>query len=93
MEVQEIVALLPQTLAPGSYHWIVACPEAETYVAPETLEIRADGHFTYLRRQTNIRYGEIIQLLGYRWRTTGTDLRLTLLWQALQSPGLPPGEG
>ncbi len=84
--LQEVVASLPQTLPPGTYRWAVACPGTKTYTAQETLEVSADGHMTYLRRPTNIRLGDSVQLLGYRWRTTGSDLKLMYWWKALQTP-------
>jgi hypothetical protein len=86
LELQEISTSLPQTLPRGTYHWAVACPGAATYIAQETLDVGADGHMTYLRRSTDISFGDSFQLLGYRWRTTGSDLRLMLWWKALQTP-------
>ncbi len=86
LELKEVVASLPEPLAPGAYHWALACPGATRYIGDETLDVGADGKKSYLRRQTDIRFGDSFQLVGYRWRTTGSDLELALRWQALQTP-------
>ena len=86
LAMQEAMLSLPQALEPGAYRWTLTCPGATAYTAPETLEVHLDGHATYLRRSVNLRYGDVIQLLGYRWRTEGTDLQMTLLWKALKAP-------
>ena len=86
VEVKEWSTLLPQELEPGTYHWTVHCPEATTYTAPETLQVHADGHVTYLRHQVNVRYDDTIKLQGYRWRTVGADLQIMLWWEALEQP-------
>lgn len=86
LAMQEAVISLPSTLAPGTYRWAMACPELTTYNAPETLKKHLNGNITYLRRSVNLHYGDIIQLLGYRWRTEGTDLQMTLMWKALKKP-------
>lgn len=56
------------------------------YTAPETLERHTDGRITYLRRWVDIRYGDAIKLAGYRWRTLGPELQITLQWEALENP-------
>jgi len=86
IEVHEIVTSLPPKLAPGIYHWTVVCPGAATFLAPETLRVEADGRQVFMRRVMNVRYGESIKFVGYRWRTTGADLQLALWWEVLQSP-------
>jgi hypothetical protein len=89
LEVIETAVSLPQDdLAPGAYRWAVTCPgeDATTYTAPEKLEVHADGHTTYLRRQVNVLYGDAIELTGYRWRTPGVELQVTLRWKTLQRP-------
>jgi hypothetical protein len=89
LEITTVTTPLPQTeenLVPGLYHWTCTCPGGTTHTAPETLEIFADGHITYLRRWVNIRYDATIELEGYRWRTTGPRLQVTLQWKALRNP-------
>jgi len=91
LELQAVTVPLPQELRPGTYHWTVTCPgsvsvDTAVYTAPETLRVYADGHTTYLRRSVNLCYGDAIRLSGYRWRTTGADLQITLLWKALEEP-------
>ena len=86
LEMLEVTTLLPQELEPGVYHWAVTCPGAATYTAPETLQVHPDGHITYLRRRLNVRYGDVIQLLGYHWRTVGPELQVMLRWEALENP-------
>jgi len=86
MEVQEIAAALPHGLEPGAYHWTLRCSEAAAHTTPETLRVHADGHVTYLRRQTNVHYGDAIKLQGYRWQTVGAELQVMLRWEALEQP-------
>ncbi len=86
LAMQEAMVSLPQALEPGAYHWAAICPGATAYIAPGTLEMHPDGHVTYLRRSLDIHYGDIIQLLGYQWRTEGTDLQMTILWKTLKDP-------
>jgi len=86
MEVQEIAAALPHGLEPGAYHWTLRCSEAAAHTTPETLRVHADGHVTYLRRQTNVHYGDTIKLQGYRWQTVGAELQVMLRWEALEQP-------
>jgi hypothetical protein len=87
LAMQEAMISLPPTLAPGAYRWTVACPGASAYTAPETLGVHLNGYVTYLRRSVDLRYGDVIQFLGYRWRTEGTDLQMTLLWKTLKDIG------
>jgi hypothetical protein len=77
---------LQQAPEPGAYQWTMTCPGATTYVSPETLNVSPDGRNTYLRHSVNLRYGDVIQLLGYRWRTEGTDLQMNILWETLKNP-------
>ena len=84
--VKEMTTSLPADLEPRAYHWTLACGEETRYEATDTLEIYPDGHTVYLRRSTDLIYGDVIRLLGYRWWTTGADLHLTLLWEALEKP-------
>lgn len=86
LDLQEITLSLPQAPETGVYRWNVTCPEAADYTAPETLNVYPDGRASYLRSQVNVRYGDFIQLLGYRWRTTGTDLQMNILWETLKAP-------
>ena len=86
LEVEEVVTALPRKLEPGAYHWSLTCPGTAAYIAPETLEVHPDGHTTYLRRSIDLQYGEVIQFLGYRWRTVGPELQVTLRWKALETP-------
>jgi hypothetical protein len=86
LEIKRITVKLPQELEPGAYRWAIACSETATHTVPETLQVHADGHVTYLRHSTNTRYGEEIEFQGYRWRTTGSDLQITLWWKALKPP-------
>jgi hypothetical protein len=86
VEVQEITTPLPQELEPGAYRWTVHCLGETAYTAPETLQVHNDGHVTYLRHTGYVRYGDAIELEGYRWRTVGTDLQMVLRWEALAKP-------
>jgi len=86
LEVREVAAVLPEELEPGAYRWGVICPGAAAYTAPETLEVHPDGHITYLRPLVDVQYGDVIHLLGYRWRTVGSELHVMLWWKALQAP-------
>ncbi len=87
VDLQTLSASLPPHLRPGVYRWILACPEATAdYVAPDTLYVAADGRATYLRRSTQILYGEVIRLQGYRWWTVGADLHIALHWKAERDP-------
>lgn len=85
-EVREVAIVMPQELGTGTYHWAVTCPEAAGYTAPEMLQVHADGRITYLRHSANLRYGGVIELLGYRWRTIGAELHIALWWKALEPP-------
>jgi len=84
LEVEQITVELGQELDPGVYRWAITCSEATTYTVSETLHVYQDGHTAYLRHLTNIHYGESIEFQGYRWRTVGTELEITLQWQALE---------
>jgi hypothetical protein len=86
MELNETAFSLPPDLTQGTYHWTLSCPEGATYTAPDTMEIPADGDTTYLRRRVDVVYGDLIALQGYRWRTVGADLHVTLRWEALERP-------
>jgi hypothetical protein len=86
LEVKQITIDLGQELEPGAYHWAITCSDTAAYTAPETLHVHAAGHTTYLRRPANVRYGETIEFQGYRWRTAGTELEITLWWKALEHP-------
>jgi hypothetical protein len=86
LEMKDFATVLPQRMAVGAYHWAIVCPGATTYTAPETLQVRADGPATYLRHRVYVRYGNAIRLQGYRWWTVGTDLQVTLRWEALEEP-------
>jgi hypothetical protein len=86
LDNQRIPVELPQGLEPGAYRWTAACSEETAYTAPETLRVHTDGRITYVRHSTDIRYGEEIELQGYRWRTEGSELQITLWWKALEPP-------
>jgi hypothetical protein len=89
LEITTVTTTLPQTapsLASGPHRWTLTCPGGTTYTAPETLEVFADGHVTYLRRWVNVRYDATIELQGYRWRTAGPELQVTLRWKVLGNP-------
>jgi hypothetical protein len=47
--------------------------------------MHTNGHVTYLRRWVNVRYDDTIELRGYRWRTIGPELQVTLQWEALKN--------
>jgi hypothetical protein len=64
----------------------MTCGGDQAYTAPEMLDIDDEGRTTYLRRTVNTSYGDSIQLEGYRWRTAGADLQVTLRWKAAQEP-------
>ena len=84
-----ITITVPPTPEAGAYHWRLTCAENGDYTAPDTWEVYPDGHSTYLRRRTDVRFGDwdSIALEGYRWRTEGADLHITLQWKALRPPG------
>jgi len=84
--VKEVKASLPAQLEPGTYRWTLDCGAGARYEAVDMLHIRNDGRTFYTRHLTNLIYEDIIRLLGYRWRTTGAELHVTLLWEALQKP-------
>lgn len=84
--VKEMKAPLPADLEPGTYRWTLDCGEGARYEAVDTLHIRNDGRTVYLRNLTSLIYGDIIHLVGYRWWTTGAELYVTLLWEALEKP-------
>jgi hypothetical protein len=86
LQVLETVVHL-QDLDPGDYHWSIACPQATTYTAPETLTVSDAGQITYLRHRIDTDYGGVIRLQGYRWRTPGAELLVTLRWETLEPPG------
>ncbi|MCP4539321.1 MAG: hypothetical protein GY832_19470 [Chloroflexi bacterium] len=86
LQVKQTTVELVQELEPGPYHWAITCSKMTTYAAPDTLHVHANGHTTYLRHPANIHYGETIEFQGYRWRTVGTELEITLRWQALEQP-------
>ncbi len=86
LQTKRITVELGPELEPGPYRWAIICSETMTYTALETLHVHADGHTTYLRHPTNVRYGETIEFQGYRWRTVGTELAITLWWHALERP-------
>jgi hypothetical protein len=52
------------------------------------LEVHPNGQATYLRRRVNVLYDDAIRLTGYRWRTAGADLEMTVLWEASKGPGV-----
>jgi hypothetical protein len=86
LDLQEFELSLPDDLEADAYRWNLACSQGAVYTAPGTLRIRADGNIMLLRRPMNLQYGDTIRLSGYRWRTAGADLQITLLWEALQEP-------
>ena len=86
LHVKQHTIELAQQLEPGPYHWAITCSETTTYTAPDTLHVRTDAPAAYLRRPANIRYGQTIEFQGYRWRTTGAELQITLWWHALSRP-------
>ncbi len=86
LEIKEEIVQLPQNLESGEYRWSLSCPRATTYTAPETLKVRDDDQVVYLRRWMNVNYGDVIELEGYRWRTPGAELQVTLRWHVLERP-------
>jgi len=84
--LKEITVSLPERLEPGTYRWGVICPGGTAYARPETVEVQSDGLITYLRRRVHIRYGESVELQGYRWSTVGPQLEVTLRWKTLVPP-------
>jgi hypothetical protein len=86
LDAKEVQISPDQELQPGRYHWAITCAGVQAHTSPETLDVHDDGHTTYLRRTVNTSYGDGIQLEGYRWRTEGADLQVTLHWAALQEP-------
>jgi hypothetical protein len=84
--VKELKTSLPADLEPGTYRWMLDCGEGAHYEAVDTLHIRDDGRIVYLRNLTNLIYEDIMRLVGYRWWTTGAELHVTLLWEALEKP-------
>jgi hypothetical protein len=86
LDLQEFELSPSDDLRAGAYRWNLACSEGVVYTAPDILRLRADGRTTYLRRPMNLQYGDSIRLSGYRWQTVGADLRIMLLWEALQKP-------
>ena len=87
LDALELDLTLPEGVGPGRYRWVLSCGDGPGYVAPETLEIDAEGNTSYLRRAMGVRYGGVIELAGYRWWTQGADLHLLLQWEALATPG------
>jgi hypothetical protein len=77
---------LPASLGPGAYRWQIHCAPGATYTAPDVLTIAQDGRTSYLRRRLEARYGTAVGLRGYRWRTVGANLHITLDWTARQTP-------
>lgn len=87
LDAVQLDLTLPEDLAPGRYRWVLTCGDGPSYAAPDTLEIDAEGNASYLRRAAGVHYGEVIELVGYRWWTQGADLHLLLQWEALAAPG------
>jgi hypothetical protein len=83
LDIAEATISPPYPLDPGTYHWAFVCSELAPYLAPDTLEVLPDGNITYLRRPLKVAYGDTIRLRGYRWRTVGPELQVTLMWEAL----------
>ena len=77
---------IPESLDVGVYRWGLTCG-VETYVSRDKLEVYPDGTTSYLRRTVAVRYGDAIALRGYRWRATGGDLQISLVWEAVSPPG------
>ena len=86
IDVKTVSVFITDTLQPDAYHWSLLCPSGTPYVALETLAKAADGDMTYLRRSVDVSYSEVIQLSGYRWRTVGATLELTLRWRTVAPP-------
>ena len=86
LDAVTVIASVPGDLRPGAYRWSVICRAGERYLAPETLTKAANGGESFLRRSVDVLYGDAIQLTGYRWRTTGADLQLILVWRAASVP-------
>lgn len=85
VDYQEVALTLPE-IAPGDYRWALRCADAAAYLAPKTLTIAEDASPpTYLRERVDAVLGDI-RLNGYRWRTDGATLRVTLAWEALAAP-------
>ncbi len=82
-DYQVLDLALPTTTPPGSYRWTLACEDAPTYRSPETLDILDDGSFTCLWKRVGATFDGTIRLEGYRRRTSGATLNVTLWWQAL----------
>ncbi len=72
---------IPEDLPEGQYQWELDCPDGTTYTGLERLFYSANDP-SLLIRQTDLTYGDSIQLEGYRWWFEGGDLHLVLQWRS-----------
>jgi hypothetical protein len=86
LDAAAIMVSMPPVSSPGTYRWSLTCPPGDVYLAPEELSRSASGMESYLRRHMDVMYGDAIRLAGYRWRTAGAALEVTLLWHAETAP-------
>jgi hypothetical protein len=84
--VADLPVTLPDRLGAGAYEWTASCAGQARYTSPDRLIAAPDGAIAILRRSPGLRYGDAIQLDGYRWWTVGAQLHVMLHWRALEAP-------
>ncbi len=73
-------------LPSGTYRWVLEC-DGKMLASPGVLYVPSQGEPLYARGTPEATFGPCIRLRGYRRRTEGAELRLTLTWEALCPPG------
>lgn len=73
---------IPENLPEGQYQWQLECPDGTIYSGLESLFYSVSDP-SLLFSETDLTFGDSIQLEGYRWWFEGGDLHLVLQWQSL----------